>query len=223
MKEITKESYYLKFKSSDMNRIYIFANATKLLFHNKSFESDDFIIILKEFDEVTFEIEFPSESFTPIYETINQLKSSKKARIKISLLITRNKEEKENEIQMDEVIIKSSLNSIINRSFYNCSSIQEITIPTSVISIGNLAFFGCSHLYKINLPTSITSIGCGAFEGCISLESISIPSSITMIDCSCFCQCSSLKTVTIPSSVTKIDAMLFVNVHHLNEYQFLHL
>ena len=49
-----------------------------------------------------------------------------------------------------------------------------VTIPSSVTSIGDLAFSDCSSLKAISIPSSVTSIGKSAFENCRSLELIII-------------------------------------------------
>lgn len=66
----------------------------------------------------------------------------------------------------------SSVTSIENLAFNECSKIKKITIPSSLASIGDYAFNECSSLTQIKFenPFSITSIGVCAFEGCSSLK-----------------------------------------------------
>ena len=45
-------------------------------------------------------------------------------------------------------------------------SLSDIVIPSSVTSIGDCAFWDCSSLSDIIIPSSVTSIGDSAFEGC---------------------------------------------------------
>ncbi len=58
----------------------------------------------------------------------------------------------------------------------------DVTIPSSVTSIGERAFSNCSSLISVSIPSSVTSIGRNAFSNCSSLTSITIPTSITSID-----------------------------------------
>ncbi len=78
------------------------------------------------------------------------------------------------------------------------------TIPSSVTSIEEYAFSDCTGLTSITIPSSVTSIGECAFEYCTGLTSITIPSSVTSIGNDAFWNCSGLTSITIPSSVTVI-------------------
>ena len=60
-------------------------------------------------------------------------------------------------------------------------SLTQITIPSSVTSIGDSAFSDCSSLTQITIPSSVTTIGDSAFSDCSSLTQITIPSSVTSI------------------------------------------
>lgn len=55
-----------------------------------------------------------------------------------------------------------------------CSSLQinEINIPNSVETIGHEAFFYCSNITSITIPENVKSIGFNTFEGCSALTSI---------------------------------------------------
>jgi len=110
---------------------------------------------------------------------------------------------------LTNVTIGNSVTSIGDYAFNGCRSLISITIPSSVTSIGEEAFWGCVGLTSITIPSSVTSIGNGAFSGCSSLTSVIIPSSVTSIGNGAFEYCSGLTSVTIPSSVTSIGNNAF--------------
>jgi len=112
-------------------------------------------------------------------------------------------------LKTGDYTIPSSVNSIGNFAFYNCSGLTSITIPNSVTSIGRYAFYNCNALNSVTIPPSVTTIERDAFSGCSGLTTLTIPSSITTIDRAVFGGCVKLTSVTIPSSVTKIGPYAF--------------
>ena len=106
-------------------------------------------------------------------------------------------------------IIPSSVTSIEEWAFYNCSGLTGITIPSSVTSIGESAFYGCTGLTGITIPSSVTSIAICAFVYCRSLTSITIQDGVTSIERKAFLGCTNLASVTIPNSVSSIDCTAF--------------
>ena len=110
-----------------------------------------------------------------------------------------------------KTIIPSSVTSIGNYVFSNCTGLTSIVIPSSVTSIGGYAFESCTGLTSIEIPSSVTSIGVSAFDGCTGLTSIEIPASVTSIDFGAFRDCTGLTSIEIPSSVTSIDDYAFSN------------
>ena len=118
---------------------------------------------------------------------------------------------------VESYVIPSSVTSIGDCAFNDCSSLSEIVIPASVTSIGDSAFCSCRSLCKIVIPASVTSIGDHAFSGCSSLSEIVIPSSVTSIGYRAFSDCSSLSEIVIPSSVTSIGDSAFSDCHSLSK------
>ena len=124
-----------------------------------------------------------------------------------------------------------SMISIGERAFDSCTSLTVADIPSSVTTIGNDAFFNCSKLAAINvnadnqsyasidgvlysknlslliqypmgktdatfqIPDNVTSIGTNAFYNCAYLTSVDIPDSTTSIEGSAFCGCTNLTEV----------------------------
>lgn len=133
-----------------------------------------------------------------------------------------------------DYIIPTTVTSIRDSAFRNCTGLTGITIPAGVTSIGTYTFSGCTgladvtfnagsqltsigsdafgscdNLTKITIPSSVTSIGNGAFIGCDKLASVNIPNGVTSIEGSVFQSCTSLPDINIPSSVTSIGRSAF--------------
>ena len=119
--------------------------------------------------------------------------------------------------------IPSSVTSIGNKAFSDCSALTSINIPSSVTRIEGAAFSKCSSLTSINIPKSVKSIGYDAFSGCRSLTSINIPSSVTSIGGSAFRYCSALKVVLIQSNRIDFDGHVFdsnTNIYAVSDNGF---
>lgn len=110
----------------------------------------------------------------------------------------------------DSVItIPSTVTTILERAFQDCTTITSVTIPNTVTSIGNYTFSGCSSLTNVVIPNTISVIGQEVFNECTSLTSVSIPNSVTHIGVNAFCFCTSLESVDMPNSVSVIDCSAF--------------
>lgn len=60
----------------------------------------------------------------------------------------------------------SSLRSIGDWAFFNCSSLGVVTLPDGLETIGERAFQRCSALSITSMPSTLTSLGENAFVGC---------------------------------------------------------
>ena len=121
-----------------------------------------------------------------------------------TLYLGRNVNDFVNFKSLETLTIGSSVTSIGEEAFYDCSSLTAVEIPNSVTSIGNYAFRGCSSLTAIEIPNSVTSIGGWAFSWCSGLTAIEIPNSVTSIGSSAFYGCDRLHSVTIGAGVLYI-------------------
>lgn len=70
--------------------------------------------------------------------------------------------------------IPTSVESIMDSAFLECTSLTNVAIPNGVTSIGNTAFWLCMSLINVTLPSSVTSIRSGAFGGCYGLGAITV-------------------------------------------------
>ena len=60
----------------------------------------------------------------------------------------------------------SSITSLGNYCFFNCTSLSSIIIPSSITSLGNYCFYGCRYMlsYYVN-PTTPPTLGPSALTG----------------------------------------------------------
>ncbi len=114
---------------------------------------------------------------------------------------------------LTSVTIPASVTSIGQSAFYNCSNLQSVTIAegSQLQTIGSSAFSYCSALTSITIPASVISIGNDAFAWCRNLQIVTIAenSQLQNIGNSAFQYCSALTSITIPNSVTSIGNSAF--------------
>jgi RNA polymerase sigma factor (sigma-70 family) len=89
------------------------------------------------------------------------------------------------------------------------SGIHSVSMPSSLKTIGNGAFGNCTSLSGVSFSGGLRSIGIGAFQNCPSLTTLTLPSGLESIGASGFEGCSGLTNITIPSSVTSIGSGAF--------------
>ena len=73
---------------------------------------------------------------------------------------------------LKQIYLPTSLKSISQTAFYNCSSLIELHIPNKVESVGDQAIMNCYALKTVTIPSSVKNIGSGLLNCCSSLESI---------------------------------------------------
>lgn len=94
-----------------------------------------------------------------------------------------------------------ALTAIQNDVFYR-KPIISVTIPSSVVSIGDRAFRECSSLTTVVLSEGLAAIGSEAFWYCTALRAISLPSTLKSLGDNCFYACN-FSRLYVPSSVTE--------------------
>lgn len=87
--EIQTNSNELLFTEDELllDKITLLSDATEYLFKNKSFESNEFISIIKDIKNLQFELQYPSKKFSKISDMILKINEYTKNKVKISLFI----------------------------------------------------------------------------------------------------------------------------------------
>lgn len=120
----------------------------------------------------------------------------------------------------DELGQFTSITTIPQECFKNCTNLTEIALPSTLTAINYGAFDNCSSLTEVVLPSTCTTIGDYAFRGCSNLTSINLDEVTTieysggMQTCEAFNGCSSLQTIIAPQ-LQAISGVVFANCTNL--------
>lgn len=108
-----------------------------------------------------------------------------------------------------EVVVPSSVTSIGDGAFRNCSEVTSVMLPERVTHIGQYAFSTCGRLTDITVPKGVMRIGERAFEYCASLTHVTLSEGVTHIGDGAFWSCSALTSITLPEGLTSIGQGAF--------------
>jgi sorbitol-specific phosphotransferase system component IIA len=82
--------------------------------------------------------------------------------------------------ELSSITIANGIEEIGYRAFQNVSC-SSIALPSSLKTIGNNVFEDCSNLESIDVPEGVENIGSYAFSWCNSLQKITLPSTLKSI------------------------------------------
>lgn len=127
--------------------------------------------------------------------------------------------------KLENVILNtdSSLSSIENNAFNNCSNLNIFNLPNNLKNIGDNAFFNCGNIEAngnkiLSIPNSVNTIGsyCFSKSGIGGLE-ISEDSELEIISDGAFSECSSISVIDISSAknINRIGKKSFYNCKNL--------
>ena len=125
-------------------------------------------------------------------------------------------------VDLKEIYIPTTVESLEAGSFKNCTSLEKVTIANSKIVFNGDVFEGCKGFKDITVPMHLLagfieksktvleniSLTTGEviedelFVGCVSLKSVTIPDSVSEIGVGAFRNCAKLVSVTISKNST---------------------
>ncbi len=102
-------------------------------------------------------------------------------------------------IELSTVELPSTLESIGDEAFENCSAIQIIKGSfENLASLGAHAFSGCTVLTTLSLANAkLATLSENTFANCAMLKSVDLPSTLTNIQASAFASCGKLARITL--------------------------
>lgn len=97
-----------------------------------------------------------------------------------------------------------SCQTIGQKAFYDCTSLEKINIPGGVTYIEKSAFEGCKKLTEVRIGYKVIDIWERAFYGCENLQSVEFPPFLRKIKQDAFGECPLLQSVVLPETISYI-------------------
>ena len=104
----------------------------------------------------------------------------------------------------------------VKETTYFCraaSSVEEIVLPSTIKTIAEHSFADCTDLAAVNIPDSVTKIGSSAFENCKSLTSVKLSDNIVTIEYRAFSGCKSLSEINFPKKLSTTGWYILSNTN----------
>ena len=117
--------------------------------------------------------------------------------------------------KIKKVYIKSTVRSLGERAFQQCSNLSSVIFEEGITWINNYAFDDCDALTSVSLPASLRTIDSYAFYNCGNLTSVNFKNGIENIYYRSFYYCTNLSSISIPSSIKFIDPHAFEDCSNL--------
>lgn len=112
---------------------------------------------------------------------------------------------------MQQVILPPSVTSIGRWCFYNSQELSNIIFfrGSTIQTVEDYCFANCSNLSSFKFPSSVTTIGDAAFRNCTALQRLVLPPNLVSIGKEAFMSCSYVSSITIPTTVRYIGPDAF--------------
>ena len=109
-------------------------------------------------------------------------------------------------LNVTDVKLPSTVDSIGACAFYDCDNITSISVPEKVTLIQDYCFAESDSLKKVTLSSETESIGDDAFYECPALDSVNIEKTkVNTIGAYAFCETESLQSITFPSTLSSLQ------------------
>ena len=111
-------------------------------------------------------------------------------------------------VEMDSVVLPTSLTKIGTAVFEHCEGLREVKIPNRVTDIGDCAFQLNRWLSKVTLPKNLVNLESYAFAGC-AIERLSLPKGLKKIGEGALMN-NNLQKLVMPDQVEIIEKRAFI-------------
>ena len=126
----------------------------------------------------------------------------------------------EGSIYLERIILPTSITSIGNGVFRNCSSLKAVSnFPTTLETLSDNLFEGCRSMTQFQISENVKNIGKQAFNGCVSLKDIQLPAGLKTLGMQAFAN-SAIEQIVLPASLTTLGDEVFKQCRQLRQATF---
>ena len=104
--------------------------------------------------------------------------------------------------------------------YLNNKLVTRLTVPSTLKTMKNATFYNCTSLTSLVIENGVENIGASSFRSCSSLKSIEIPKSVKSIEDFSFSECDNLTAITIPNTVQELGYYVFSDCPKLEHITF---
>ena len=122
-------------------------------------------------------------------------------------------------VEANSVVLPEYVETLSEGAFSE-SSLKLIDLSSSLRTIGDYCFQNCSSLESIVIPNTVTSVGAGILRGCSSLTSVDWATSSHTIPAYTFSDCIGLQTLSLSGAVKEVGERAFDGCRSLSDFDF---
>ncbi len=115
-----------------------------------------------------------------------------------------------------KLVVEEGVTHISNNLCRDSKGLIQVSLPSTLHSIGDNAFNNCTDLSSINIPFGVEEIGERAFYHCYSFIEIELPMSLRKTGKETFAKCTNLVTARLPQSMDELGADAFADCRQLS-------
>lgn len=158
---------------------------------------------------VAYVLENDNVGYNKTYDTLTVVYRVTDISTAVKLYNSNNVKTNLKEVYIDKTLVQPSALTSTYR-FEKAGLHKVLYRYSSITSIPDSAFTECTSITRVKMPNSITIVGKHSFRNCSSLKKINLHSKLVKLDDYAFQYCTSLSgTVTVPASVTYVGTFLF--------------
>lgn len=115
-----------------------------------------------------------------------------------------------------KLVVEEGVTHISNNLCRDSKGLIQVSLPSTLMTIGDNAFNNCTDLSSVQIPFGVEEIGERAFYGCFSFIEIELPVSVKKVEKEAFANCSNLVTARLNQNMDELGVDAFDDCKQLS-------